>query len=102
MKLKKKDVKGTIENWALIVVLTSPYQAPELGTPCITGQVYGHPEFTDGTTITTSRIEGWDPVHKAVVTHSGSGYMLGKVSAKYERQYPDALNRLINKLSKNG
>lgn len=102
MKLKKKDIKGTIENWALIIVTTLPYQAPEQGTPCITGEVYGHSGFADGTTITTSRVEGWDTTHKAVVTHSGSGYVLGKVSAKYERQYPDAYNRLVTALLKKG
>ena len=89
-----------IENWSVVNVLPSEYSAPETGQPSLYGQVFGHPEFLDGTFVTTSRITGKNHVDE-ILTRSGSVYSLGKVNPMYEEKYPDAKNRLLNNLCKN-
>ncbi len=85
-----------LENWAKIANPESPFQAPEMWIPQLTGDVYGHPRFEDGTGVTTSRIMG--KRDGKVITYSGLEYELGEVDAEYEKLYPDAFNRLMNTL----
>lgn len=85
-----------LENWSKGAVPSSPFQAPELWVPRLAGNVYGHPNFEDGTAVTTSRIVG--KRDGKVITGSGSEYELGEVDAEYENLYPDAFNRLMNTL----
>lgn len=62
------------------------------------GQVYNHPNFENGSWVTTSRIVGVK--NKIVITYSGSHYDLGKVNDEYERLFPNAANRFFNRLTK--
>tara|TARA_Y100001951_G_scaffold89432_1_gene81834 strand:- start:203 stop:493 length:291 start_codon:yes stop_codon:yes gene_type:complete len=46
-----------IENWSIVAGnQLTPYQAPELQTYKIRGEVHGHPGFEDGESVTTSVI----------------------------------------------
>jgi len=63
------------------------------------GNVYDNPKFRDGDFIHTSELKGWDVENQAVITRN-SRYILGEPSASYEKQYPDAKNRLIAVLEK--
>jgi len=84
-----------IENWA--VVVSDPYAAPEARRQKLQGEVFGHPRFPDGTTVTTSSIVGknWKG---HVTTSSGSYYELGQVDPAYEEQFPGARDRLLDSL----
>jgi len=81
-----------LENWSL--VFKDPYQAPELQRPALHGDVYGHPNFEDGSTVTTSTIVGITDDEK-IITHSGSEYELGEVDPRYEKLFPKARDRVI-------
>lgn len=70
----------TLNNWAVVGNQT-PYQAPEMVTKHLSGQVYGHPRFADGEVVTTSAIVKVDG--KQVQTASGSAYILGEPSAEW-------------------
>jgi hypothetical protein len=45
-----------LHNWAYVTIPPDPYKAPELQVGRLSGEVYGHPQFPDGATITTSRL----------------------------------------------
>lgn len=79
-----------LENWALIT--KTPYSPPEMGM-YFNGCVYDHPRFPDGYFIQTSSIVAFkDGKFK---TYSGSIYELGNINPDYEKQFPDALNRIL-------
>lgn len=80
-----------LENWSFVT--PNIYRAPELGGQIFHGNVYGHPHFPDGSSINTSEIVGRKG--QLFQTYSGSLYELGKVDAEYEKQFPEALNRLM-------
>jgi hypothetical protein len=82
-----------LENWSVTCRWDQPYIAPELKT-CLQGLVYGHPEFPDGETVTTSIIKEVT-VEGHIVTKSGSTYELGEVDPAYELAYPNARQRLL-------
>lgn len=86
-----------LENWGMITVNTSPYEAPELSKFILVGEVYGSERFDDGQYIRTSHITGIDS-NENVLTSSGSRYKLGEASKDYEDLYPDAYNRLVKAL----
>lgn len=44
---------------------------------CLYGHVYGHPNFADGTFVTTSRVVSYDPKWDKAVTKNTT-YLLGK------------------------
>lgn len=48
--------KVILEDWSLIVVDNDPLRAPELKNMYLCGKVYGHPNFSDGESITTSKV----------------------------------------------
>lgn len=52
--MEKNVIK--IENWALIFTQPDPYTAPECCPSRLTGNVFGHPDFEDGTFVSTSTI----------------------------------------------
>ena len=53
---KEQKLVG-IENWSIVAGnQLTPYQAPELQTYKIRGEVHGHPRFEDGDSIVTSTI----------------------------------------------
>lgn len=63
-----------LENWH-VVASNDPDASPECQARKLTGEVFGHPRFEDGTQISTSRIEKIDG--NRVTTKSGSVYTLG-------------------------
>ncbi len=82
-----------LENWVVTFRQEDPYRAPE-AKQCLHGNVYGHPDHLDGEEVTTSRIVATDD--KFVTTSSGSKYELGAVYPDYEKQFPNARERLLN------
>lgn len=76
-----------IENWGVVSSPeVTPYTPPECITTSLSGEVYGHLRIPDGEFVVTSNIvkaEG-----RLVYTRSGSVYELGKVAARYEKEYP--------------
>jgi hypothetical protein len=88
-----------IENWSIVCSdYIDPYKAPEMYSSRICGEVYGNGNFDDGTVVTTSKIISVRG--DIVITHSGSEYELGEVDAEYEKQFPNARERLFNSLTK--
>jgi hypothetical protein len=63
------DQSVRIENWE---VVTLPWQSKQY----LHGEVYGHPHFSDGHTVTTSRLI--DLSDETAVTKSGTVYRLGR------------------------
>ena len=45
-----------LENWAVVQGKSNPYMAPEAIPRCLRGEVYGHPDFTDGEKVTSSSL----------------------------------------------
>ena len=82
-----------LENWAVVMLQTAPYQAPEQAACALSGQVYGHPCFPPGEFVTTSPIVKVEDA--CVLTRSGSRYELGEPAADYEAAYPNAKQRLL-------
>jgi len=72
-----------LENWSVITRSDDPYKAPEARPLCLHGKAYGHPNFEDGTVVTTSPILGVSPENPHEIrTHSRS-YILGEVDPGY-------------------
>ena len=99
-----------LECWG-IVPNGDVYTAPERQSFSLKGFVFNHPNFEDGSDITTSsitsvtsqlgdavlaRLEG--PAYAIEVfvhTSSGSKYMLGDPDPNYEKLYPNAMERIL-------
>lgn len=79
-----------IENWSLVIVGQDETQS-------LTGQVFGHPRFSDGKIVTTSLIVGKNNRNE-IITKSGNFYELGRINQAYETNSPNARNRLLNRL----
>lgn len=92
-------IGATLENWSVVYHVNSPYDAPELWGRALHGFVYGHPRIPDGKEVTTSKIVGIS--ERKILTNSGTAYTLGKVDEKYEKLFPNALERLFNALLTN-
>jgi hypothetical protein len=92
--MSKKSIE--LENWSIVYI--DPWKAPELQEPLLHGNVYGHPKFMDGEEITTSQVVGFDKSTNIITTYSGHKYKLGKVDSLYEKEFPDAYNRVIKSL----
>ena len=88
--------KIRIENWSMGSNAT-PYMAPEQVCFRLCGQAYFHPRFRDGKVITTSAIIG--KRNGLVATRSGSFYELGEPSPDYEKEFPGARQRVLDRLS---
>ena len=86
-----------LENWAIVMRETNPFKDPGQIKLQLTGNVYDHPRFDDGTNVITSSIETINEDDK-IITYSGSEYELGKVCEDYEKQFPNAYERLIKVL----
>lgn len=90
-----------IENWAIVGSPFGPFKPYSSEYEIsISGTVYGNPKFEDGKWITTSKIVGYDFDANCVITKSNSLYELGTVNPDYEKEYPDAYNRLLNQFKK--
>lgn len=88
--------KPKLENWSLRYV-PDPYLPPELCKMVLYGEVYNHPRFKDGEKIITSMIEKITAIG-TIITYSGTEYEIGKPEEEYERQFPDARNRLLKRI----
>ena len=86
-----------INNWSVCFDGSNPYQAPELQVPRLAGSVENHPRLGKRDDILTSAIIG--KRNGLVVTKSGSEYELGEVDAGYEKEYPNAKERLMKSLA---
>lgn len=85
-----------IEAWSVVWSESDPYSPPEMKTQHLSGNVYGHNRFYDGTGITTTAIVAVSGGR--VVTRSGSEYELGDPEPEYEAAYPNAKQRLLGTL----
>lgn len=74
-----------IRNWALIMDTShmNEYSVPELAIFRITGEIHGHPEHRDGSTITTSNIKILEKDNKWVQTQN-TKYYLGNMKPSYK------------------
>lgn len=90
-----------LKDWTVFVHNSNEYQAPELGSPRLQGEVYGHPRFVDGTFVHTSTLISIEDMgtHKEAKTMGGSTYILYKenLSKECEKQYPNYYEKLILK-----
>lgn len=85
-----------LENWAMNYAANpAPFKAPEQAHYQLSGEVYGHPRFDDGTFVVTSRVVDVNKETEIVETYSGSEYELGVVHPEYELRYPDARARFF-------
>jgi hypothetical protein len=84
----------TINNWAVVTTRS----AAQNSTPPIhlRGIVSGHPNYQDGTEITTSHITHRKGHH--LVTCNGTHYQLGTINQAYQAQYPQALQGLLRRI----
>lgn len=87
-----------LEDWSIIYDENEKYTAPELIHFILHGRVYNHPKFNDGEWVQTSYICGFDTKTKAIITRSGSKYLLGQVNNEYEKIFPNAKNRILKSL----
>lgn len=85
MSSENKTVE--LYNWNFVGIPANPYQAPELWTQCFSGVVYGHPNFEDGTQITTSRVSKcWrDEEGREFIQTKNTQYELLAISPDYKR-----------------
>lgn len=85
-----------VERWCVVSRMDYGFQPPDVPGKCLQGLVMGHRLYADGKAITTSRV-----VHRKgdlVLTRSGSEYELGEPDPRYEAQYPNAKERLLESL----
>jgi len=85
-----------LENWC--VTCDNPFQAPEARTPRLHGKVFNHPKFEDGKSINTSGIMAFNSEENKIIVRSGKLYELGEVDPNYEKEFPNAYERLIKSL----
>lgn len=69
-----------LKNWSVCGYQVSPYTAPEARLWCLHGDAYGHPEFPDGDSITTSPIKN---SIKNLVETENTVYELGEPDVSY-------------------
>lgn len=86
-----------LEDWCVVPV--RPYAAPEEGAR-LNGIAHNHPKFDDGDRITTSVVMDYDGETGVFTVASGKRYRLGEVSPDYEREFPDAAERVRLNASK--
>lgn len=86
-----------IENWCLVHMNdNNGYDAPETRKLYFGGNVFGHPFFEDGHRVITSHIVSFS--NGKFYTFSGTEYELGKVDEGYEKEYPNAYERVLKSL----
>lgn len=89
----------TIDNWSISSKGHSLYQPPECRRLQLVGTAKDHLNpHVNGNNVRTSDIIGWDSNITAVVTQSGSRYILGDVDPEYEKAYPNARETFVKSL----
>lgn len=85
---------GTRDNWRRGV---DPDLSPKSDrTQHLSGRISQDDRFFDGDRVTTSTIKG--KCGGKVLTNSGTLYDLGEPEAAYEKEFPNARERLFNSL----
>jgi hypothetical protein len=74
-----------LENWSVTTDCQNEFLAPELMIKRLHGDVYGHPSFNDGDSVSTSTLEKFDYKNRAAKTRSGTEYELGEIDKGYEK-----------------
>lgn len=85
----------TVENWSLCPSKVDPYLPPEFVGTELQGLVFGHPSFQDGNQIRTSPIVGCNSEEGELITRSGTRYKLGQINPNYEKDFPNAREKLF-------
>lgn len=83
-----------LENWSLSQ-FDWPACPPELGDKRLLGVVTNHPVIPDGDDAMTTKIITINKQEQTVTTRSGSVYTLGEPHPDYEKQYPNARERMF-------
>lgn len=87
------ETKGTIENWYLGFPNPSPYDPPERISPILYGDLgEKHKRFSTPVSYCEES--------NVLTTTTGSKYLLGNPKEDYEKHYPNARKRLIEKINK--
>lgn len=73
-----------LENWSVGTYNDDPYQAPELGLRCISGELYDDDRFPAGERVRTSEVEFLCTKTGQAVTKSGTVYTLGTPDPRWE------------------
>jgi len=71
-----------LENWSVCVLPSNMYQAPELWTSALIGEIYGSDKFEDGDRITMSKIKELNPILNTARV-GDTLYTLGKPDSKF-------------------
>lgn len=72
-----------LDNWSIVVRTENPFQAPELGSVCMQGEIYNDDRFEDGESVTTGCILYFDSVAKIAKTRR-TEYQLGDIDSTFE------------------
>ncbi len=95
------EITVTIENWKLIYsnslkegTLDFSLLSVDPNQFQLQGQVYGHPEFDDGTVINTNLLDG--KIGELIFSCSGTAYLLGTPSMTQEHQLKNSNIELID------
>lgn len=75
-----------IENWSKQIYF---------GEEVLVGNVINHPRHESGKCVVTSPIVKVDPINKYLQSRTGTKYKLGKVDPDYEKEYPNAEERIF-------
>jgi hypothetical protein len=86
-----------LNDWVIVCLDTNPYLPPEARMPALNGCVFGHTRFVDGIRVTTSPIKS--RIGDVIETESGTVYALGSVDPDYEKQHPNARERVLNSVT---
>jgi hypothetical protein len=82
-----------IDNW-FCTAPADPYCPPECLSLYVCGEVYDHPTYPNGHSITTSAIKQVDG--RRITTQSGHDYWLGIISKDYKEYVENVLKRTID------
>ena len=74
-----------LENWSITTDCQNEFLAPELMKKKLHGNVYNHPNFADGTPVSTSTLKEFDYENRIAKTRSGTEYELGEIDKSYEK-----------------
>ena len=80
-----------LERWFFKMKTANPYQAPELGVPCISGHVFNHPDFQDDSVISSGMIVSVDK-EKLKIKTKNSLYTLGSPNPDYIKEFPNYMD----------
>ncbi len=77
-----------LEDWSIVQITESPYQAPELARSALYGKAFGHPRFEDAQYVTTGTIQKFDSETMTAETNR-TKYKLGKMADQFRKYLDD-------------